>query len=717
MDQNKRNYFKTRGNNQFKRKGDSNRRGRGSNSRNEQLSRSSNSADTVYRILCPSRKIGGVIGKGGNIIKALRVETQATITVADPVPGSDERVIIIYSSPTKISGKDNPDEDLTAGNEYELMEPHCAAQDALLRVHDRIVEEELSGGVASDDDNESTVVTVRLLVPNNMVGCLLGRGGDVIQRLRSDTGASIRVLPSDHLRSCAMSTDELVQISGKNDVVKRALYEVSTHLHQNPRKDKPPMSFSVPYGGQSFSPALSPGNPSWPQRNSAPYSLPPVPWIGDKGKQPSRFGPGGFSGVPPRGREAPTEFSMKILCAAGKIGGVIGKGGFVVRQLQQETGASIHVEDASTESDDRVIRVSAYEVLCDPRSQTIDAILQLQNKTSEFSEKGTITSRLLVPSSKVGCILGQGGNIINEMRRRTQADIRVYSKDDKPKCASEDEELVQISGNFRVAEGALGEIASRLRIRTLRDANAGPEPAPTGPVQGFGPGRSLPGSGPPPSAAISAGKFGGYEPFRGGGGREYEPQSYPVPPTATGYPYMNSALEAKVPNNASASLMGTGRSTMSNIDEVSAASLKLQDYQYGGSNLVQYHGSSEHPTVAQNLQAFMGSAGQQTNAQQNFYHSLHAQQSPYESTGAQQSPYKNLHVQQSPYQKIKAEHSPYPGNTQHVTHAHINAPNSAYHNYGAQQGKNGFLIFSVVEEILPVILSIHLVYFECRTLN
>ena len=61
-----------------------------------------------------------------------------------------------------------------------------------------------------------------------------------------------------------------------------------------------------------------------------------------------------------------------------------------------------------------------------------------------MSEKGTITTRLLVPSSKVGCILGQGGHVINEMRRRTQADIRVYSKDDKLKCASEDEELVQV---------------------------------------------------------------------------------------------------------------------------------------------------------------------------------------------------------------------------------------------------------------------------------
>lgn len=83
-------------------------------------------------------------------------------------------------------------------------------------------------------------------------------------------------------------------------------------------------------------------------------------------------------------------------------------------------------------------------MLRSPRSQTIEAILQLQNKASELSDKGTITTRLLVPSSKVGCILGQGGQVINEMRRRTQADIRVYSKDDRPKCAAEDEELVQV---------------------------------------------------------------------------------------------------------------------------------------------------------------------------------------------------------------------------------------------------------------------------------
>lgn len=61
-----------------------------------------------------------------------------------------------------------------------------------------------------------------------------------------------------------------------------------------------------------------------------------------------------------------------------------------------------------------------------------------------MSEKGNFTTRLLVPSSKVGCLLGQGGHIITDMRRRSRADIRIISKDGKPNCASPDEELVQV---------------------------------------------------------------------------------------------------------------------------------------------------------------------------------------------------------------------------------------------------------------------------------
>lgn len=53
---------------------------------------------------------------------------------------------------------------------------------------------------------------------------------------------------------------------------------------------------------------------------------------------------------------------MKILCSTAKIGGVIGKGGSNVRQIQQETGTDIHVDDVAADSDERVICVSSFEV-------------------------------------------------------------------------------------------------------------------------------------------------------------------------------------------------------------------------------------------------------------------------------------------------------------------------------------------------------------------
>jgi len=84
------------------------------------------------------------------------------------------------------------------------------------------------------------------------------------------------------------------------------------------------------------------------------------------------------------------------------------------------------------------------QIPADPISPTIEALMLLHDKLSALSEKRHVSTRLVVSSSKVGCILGEGGKIITEMRRRTGAEIRVYSKADKPKYLSFDDELVQV---------------------------------------------------------------------------------------------------------------------------------------------------------------------------------------------------------------------------------------------------------------------------------
>ena len=62
---------------------------------NNKDGRDASENELVFRLLCPTDKIGSVIGKGGSIIHNLRKETGARIKIADAVPGSDERVIIV----------------------------------------------------------------------------------------------------------------------------------------------------------------------------------------------------------------------------------------------------------------------------------------------------------------------------------------------------------------------------------------------------------------------------------------------------------------------------------------------------------------------------------------------------------------------------------------------------------------------------------------------
>lgn len=153
--------------------------------------------DTVYRYICPVRKIGSIIGRGGDIVKQLRNDTRAKIRIGDTVPGCDDRVVTIYSP----SNETNPYED---GGNY--ISP---AQDALFRVHDRVVDDD----VHVDNESEgSRQVTARILVPSDQIGCIIGKGGQIVQNIRADTGAQIRIVKDEHLPRCALNTDELVQV-------------------------------------------------------------------------------------------------------------------------------------------------------------------------------------------------------------------------------------------------------------------------------------------------------------------------------------------------------------------------------------------------------------------------------------------------------------------------------------------------------------------------
>lgn len=463
----------------------------GLNSPNQSVKTSS--GGVVFRILCPASKTGSVIGKGGAIISQIRQETGAKVRVEETVPGCDERVVVIVGSDKDIevnneqNGEDGDkkanvaeegDEKKDNGEENENKETVPAVdssksvketsslQKALLLVYERIVEADPDTGGGDEEDNKPSMFILRLLVLSGQVGCLLGKGGSVIKQMSAESGAQIRILPRDKLPICASPSDELVQITGEVDAVRKAIQLVTQQLLENPPRDHD--SFPSNSTGPSFH---SFGHPP-PRPEAYP---PPYQSFNARGTTYGA-GPRDFheSGIPGRMKPASDIITFRLLCLDEKVGGVIGKGGTIIKTLQQETGCDIKVLEGVSNSEDRIILISGPAHPDDRISAPQDAVLRVQTRIARAlplsdGKERTVIARLLVSSNQIGCLLGKGGAIMAEMRKSTGAYIRILGKDQVPKCASENEEVVQINGEYEVVQEALLQITTRLRNHFFRD--------------------------------------------------------------------------------------------------------------------------------------------------------------------------------------------------------------------------------------------------------
>ncbi|KAH9625974.1 hypothetical protein KSS87_022374 [Heliosperma pusillum] len=453
--------------------------------------RKTSAGGDVFRILCPTSKIEGLVGQVENIILQIRNETGAKVRIDSPVPGCDERVIYIMGPDSNTDNKESKspkDQDKSEdpsenGTEQEGLSTAGEAQSdktsslvrALLLVFEKIVEGEKQIDVSKEENNGSATITFRLLVLSSQVGCLLGRGGSIIKQMSTESGAQIRVVPKDKLPQCASSADDVVQITGVGDAVKRAIKSVSQQMIENSNADHD----SVP--SNSSGPATH--SRSHPVSRLDSQSSRPLPFRGvplgsgfrdnadlrsNGPPLPLRF----HEHIMPNQIDVPAAVTFRLLCPDEKVGIIIGKGGSIVKTIKHETGCEINVLEGIPEEEERVVVVSGPAYPEDKISAVQDAVLRILNRlakaTPDTKEKG-ITFKLLVSSNQIGCLLGKGGSIIGEMRKVTGAFIRVLGKDQVPKSASEDE-VVQITGELEVTQDAVMHVTTRLQHHFFRDA-------------------------------------------------------------------------------------------------------------------------------------------------------------------------------------------------------------------------------------------------------
>lgn len=589
-----------------------------------------NEESVIYRILCPDGVIGSVIGKSGKVINSIRQETRARVKVVDPFPGAKDRVITIYSYV-----KDK--EDVEVDDEFNDKEPLCAAQDALLKVHAAIAN--AVANAADNDKKRKEKEECQILVPSSQSANIIGKAGGTIKRLRSKTRTSIKVTPKDAsepTHSCAMEFDNFVLISGESEAVKKALFAISAIMYKfSPREDIPlettvpeaPPSIIIPSDVPIYPPGgLYPNaDPILPSR-SIPSILgaarvPDLQGYADTGNTWPVYSTGLslVSGLV--GSSQSEELVIRVLCPFNKIGRVIGKGGGTIKSIRQASGAQIDVDDTKDNRDECVITVTATESPDDIKSMAVEAVLLLQTKINDEDDH-TVTIRLLVSSKVIGCIIGKSGSIINEIRKRTKADVRI-SKGDKPKCADANDELVEVVGEVGSVRDALVQIILRLRDDALKDRDGSHNP-PVGadPIYSGGTGISMPpllpsvppvgplgydqradsGSGLGMLSSSSLYGYGslsmGDSPY--GSMSSYSSKLYGGLPSPL-------TLEVLVPANAVGKVIGKAGANLANIRKISGAMIEMSDSKSSrGDRVALISGTPEQKRAAENLiQAFI----------------------------------------------------------------------------------------------------------------
>ncbi|KAJ0633580.1 putative K domain-containing protein [Helianthus annuus] len=127
----------------------------------------------LLSVLYPFHKIGRVIGRGGASIKSVREASGARVDVDDT--RRDECIVTVQETES-------------------LDDIKSMAVEAVLLLEGKI----------NEDEEEN--VSIRLLVPSKVIGCIIGKSGSIINKFRKRTRADVRISKGDKPK-CADAND------------------------------------------------------------------------------------------------------------------------------------------------------------------------------------------------------------------------------------------------------------------------------------------------------------------------------------------------------------------------------------------------------------------------------------------------------------------------------------------------------------------------------
>jgi len=337
-----------------------------------------NNAATMCRLLVPRVQVGSLIGKGGLVISAIRECSGATVRVMPammlPTCASRGDELIQITSPARDADGQPRARDATIASVRAalcMIARHLRQHPARVLTGESArspIEAFMMGGECEDKDealglterratptNMSTRMNVngvhvpggaeiifRLLCPVAKTGSVIGRNGEVIQSIRRDTGATVKVCErvdgADERIICVSSSDDG---SAPLLAAQVALFRAYRCI------------------------------------------------------------------VESAGSEVPAPF--RLLVRATHIGCVIGKGGSIIKQIRNETGATVRVLPADAlpacaNDDDELLEIGQWPAdACASAIRIVSGRLRgnMRHKAAERMTPGTTTTTTTTNAAEV----------------------------------------------------------------------------------------------------------------------------------------------------------------------------------------------------------------------------------------------------------------------------------------------------------------------------
>ncbi|XP_061504879.1 poly(rC)-binding protein 3 isoform X16 [Anopheles gambiae] len=216
------------------------------------------------RLIVPASQCGSLIGKGGSKIKEIREITGCSIQVAsEMLPNSTERAVTLSGSAEAITQciyhiccvmLESPPKGATIpyrpkpqvngpvivanGQAYTIQGNYAVPAQEVSGIAKNplagLAALGLAGAIPSNTGGLNPTAPVQsqsheMTVPNDLIGCIIGKGGTKIAEIRQISGAMIRISNCEERDSG--NTDRTITITGNPDSVALAQYLINMSIH------------------------------------------------------------------------------------------------------------------------------------------------------------------------------------------------------------------------------------------------------------------------------------------------------------------------------------------------------------------------------------------------------------------------------------------------------------------------------------------------------